>query len=77
MQDLWDSDTSRLRDSDYTISSTGNRVVGQAEELTIVELAEVDAFMHDILTTSVMSKTYTFPISNARFDSNSIHMARA
>ncbi|KAL3888700.1 hypothetical protein ACJMK2_001064 [Sinanodonta woodiana] len=100
MQDLWNSDTNRLRDSDYTISTTGSRlftyvnqtalskptfqglirlldnyniVVGQTEQPTTSELAEVDDFMNTILATPVMAKTFTFLANNGHItNSNSV-----
>ncbi|KAK3598712.1 hypothetical protein CHS0354_003273 [Potamilus streckersoni] len=100
MQDLWNSDTNRLRESDYTISTTGSRlftyvnttalnkptfqglihlldnyniVVGQAEQQTTAELAEVNDFVNTILATSVMTKTFTFLVENGHItNSNSV-----
>ncbi|KAL3888717.1 hypothetical protein ACJMK2_001080 [Sinanodonta woodiana] len=91
MQDLWNSDTNRLCESDYTINTTGsrlfayvnqaalkkptferliclldnyNKMVGEAEQSTASELAEVEDFLNTILATPVMTKTFTFLINN-------------
>ncbi|KAL3888573.1 hypothetical protein ACJMK2_000939 [Sinanodonta woodiana] len=102
MQDLWNSDTNRLSDSDYTINTTGSRLftyvnqtalnkttfqgliclldnynirVGQTEQLTTSELAEVDDFLNTILATAVMTKTFNF-LAESGYITNSTSVFR-
>ncbi|KAL3888565.1 hypothetical protein ACJMK2_000931, partial [Sinanodonta woodiana] len=41
-----------------------NKMVGEAEQSTASELAEVEDFLNTILATPVMTKTFTFLINN-------------